>query len=87
MGTKGGPRTNEHAEVLRGDGSVIAGLFCVGVAMANPIGTRGVGAGTTIGPCMTFGYICGLRLARRNASGRTAEPGGAFDFQQQPGAR
>lgn len=66
LATKGGPRTNEHGEVLRADGSVIPGLFCAGVAMANPIGTRGVGAGTTIGPCMTFGYVCGLSLARRN---------------------
>lgn len=62
LATKGGPRTNEHTEVLRADGSVIPGLFCAGVAMANPIGTRGVGTGTTIGPNMTFGYICGLRL-------------------------
>ena len=69
LATKGGPRTNEHTEVLREDGSVIPGLFCAGVAMANPIGTRGVGAGTTIGPNMTFGYICGLRLAQRNAAG------------------
>lgn len=69
LATKGGPRTNEHTEVLRADGSVIPGLFCAGVAMANPIGTRGVGAGTTIGPNMTFGYVCGLRLAQRNASG------------------
>ncbi len=67
MGTKGGPRTNAHGEALRGDGSVIPGLFCAGLSMANPIGTRGVGAGTTIGPCMTSGYICGLRLAARNA--------------------
>lgn len=68
LATKGGPRTNEHGEVLRPDGSVIPGLFCAGVAMANPIGTRGVGTGTTIGPCMAFGYICGLRLAQRNVS-------------------
>lgn len=69
LATKGGPRTNEHTEVLRADGSVIPGLFCAGVAMANPIGTRGVGTGTTIGPNMTFGYVCGLRLAQRNAPG------------------
>lgn len=66
LGTKGGARTNEHGEVLRPDGSVIPGLFACGVAMANPIGTRNVGTGTTIGPNMTWGYICGLRLARRN---------------------
>ena len=66
LGTKGGARTNEHAEVLRPDGSVIPGLFAAGLAMANPIGTRNVGTGTTIGPNMAWGYIAGLRLARRN---------------------
>jgi 3-oxosteroid 1-dehydrogenase len=30
--------------------------------MANPIGTKAVGAGTTLGPCLTWGYICGLAL-------------------------
>jgi 3-oxosteroid 1-dehydrogenase len=52
--------------VLRPDGSVIAGLFAAGVAMANPIGTRGVGTGTTIGPNLAWGYIVGRRVARRN---------------------
>lgn len=66
LGTKGGPRTNAHAEVLRPDGSVIAGLFAAGSSSANPIGTRGVGTGTTIGPYMTWGYVAGLALARRN---------------------
>jgi len=67
LGTKGGPRTNERGQVLRADGSVIAGLYCAGVAMANPIGTKAVGAGTTIGPCLTWGYICGQNLLRENA--------------------
>lgn len=66
LGTKGGARTNEHGEVLRVDGSVIPGLFACGVAMANPIGSRNVGTGTTIGPNMTWGYVVGRRLARRN---------------------
>jgi 3-oxosteroid 1-dehydrogenase len=65
--TKGGPRTNERGQVLRHDGSVIGGLYCAGVAMANPIGTKAVGAGTTIGPCLTWGYICGKSLLRENA--------------------
>jgi 3-oxosteroid 1-dehydrogenase len=65
--TKGGPRTNERGQVLRQDGSVIGGLYCAGVAMANPIGTKAVGAGTTIGPCLTWGYICGKGLLRENA--------------------
>ncbi|NKC30473.1 FAD-dependent oxidoreductase [Falsiroseomonas selenitidurans] len=66
LGTKGGPRTNDQAEVLRPDGSVIAGLFAAGASSANPLGTRGVGTGTTIGPYMAWGHVAGLRLAQRN---------------------
>ncbi|MBI3710101.1 MAG: FAD-dependent oxidoreductase, partial [Proteobacteria bacterium] len=42
LGTKGGARTNARGQVLRPDGSVIAGLYAAGLAMANPIGTRAV---------------------------------------------
>ena len=70
VGTKGGPRTNRHCQVLRSDGSVIVGLYCAGLAMANPIGTKGVGAGTTIGPCLTFGYIAGRSIAQDNVTSR-----------------
>lgn len=62
ISTKGGPRTNARGEVLRPDGGVIGGLYCAGVAMANPIGTWAVGAGTTLGPNMTWGYICGRTI-------------------------
>jgi 3-oxosteroid 1-dehydrogenase len=58
VGTKGGVRTNSRGQALRNDGEPIPGLFCAGNVMANPIGTRAVGAGTTIGPVMTWGYIC-----------------------------
>jgi 3-oxosteroid 1-dehydrogenase len=64
--TKGGLRTNAEAQVLRADGSVIAGLYCAGAAMANPIGTRAIGAGTTIGPNMTWGYICAQSILHTN---------------------
>jgi 3-oxosteroid 1-dehydrogenase len=64
VGTKGGPRTNDRCQVLRPDGRVLGGLYCAGLAMANPIGTKGVGAGTTIGPCLTFGYIAGKSIAQ-----------------------
>jgi 3-oxosteroid 1-dehydrogenase len=66
LATKGGPRTNERGQVLREDGSVIECLYCAGVAMANPIGSKAVGAGSTIGPCLTWGYICGRDLAARD---------------------
>ncbi|MDP2331494.1 MAG: FAD-dependent oxidoreductase [Reyranella sp.] len=66
LGTKGGPRTNRHGQVLRPDRSVIGGLYCAGLAASSPIGTKAVGAGTTIGPFLTFGYVAGKAIARRN---------------------
>lgn len=67
LGTKGGARTNEKCQVLREDGSIIAGLFFTGIGMASPIGTRPIGAGTTIGPNMTFGYIAANTILQQNA--------------------
>ena len=63
LGTKGGPRTNEKAQVLREDGSAIQGLYAAGNVMANCFGSKGVGAGTTLGPCLTWGYVAGLNAA------------------------
>ncbi|HEY0212104.1 MAG TPA: FAD-dependent oxidoreductase [Paenirhodobacter sp.] len=65
LSTKGGPRTDDRARVLRPDGQPIAGLYCAGVAMANPFGSRAVGSGTTIGPNLTWGWIAGTDLLRR----------------------
>ncbi len=65
LGTKGGPRTNERAEVLRPDGSTSEGLYAAGHVMANCFGSKGIGAGTTLGPCLTWGYIAGLNAAAR----------------------
>lgn len=66
LGTKGGARTNAGGQVLRPDGSIIPGLFAAGLAMANPIGTRAIGPGTTLGPNMTWGFICAETLLRQN---------------------
>lgn len=66
IGTKGGARTDENGRVLREDGSVVAGLYAAGLAMANPIGTRAIGAGTTLGPNMTWGYIAAETMLREN---------------------
>ncbi|MEW5686099.1 MAG: FAD-dependent oxidoreductase [Pseudomonadota bacterium] len=66
MGTKGGPRTDARGRVLRPDGSVIRGLHAAGNVMANPFGTRAVGMGTTIGPCLTWGFICAETLLTDN---------------------
>lgn len=66
LGTKGGARTDAAARVLRPDGSVVGGLFAAGLAMANPIGTRAVGAGTTIGPNLTWGFIAAETILKDN---------------------
>jgi 3-oxosteroid 1-dehydrogenase len=63
LGTKGGLVTDERARVLRGDGSVIPGLYAAGNTSAAVMGHSYAGAGATIGPAMTFGYIAALDLA------------------------
>jgi 3-oxosteroid 1-dehydrogenase len=63
LGTKGGLRTDARARVLRGDDSVIPGLYAAGNASGSVMGHSYPGAGATIGPAMTFGYIAGNDLA------------------------
>jgi len=63
LGTKGGLRTDELARVLRHDGSPIPGLYAAGNASAAVMGHSYAGAGATIGPAMTFGYIAALDMA------------------------
>ena len=67
LGTKGGARTNVHAQALRSDGIAIPGLYAAGNVMANSFGSKGVGAGTTLGPCLTWGYIAGRHAAGAGA--------------------
>lgn len=66
VSTKGGPRTDPRARVLRRDGTVIQGLYCAGVAMANPLGTKAISTGTTLGPNLTWGYIAGRDAVARS---------------------
>jgi len=63
LGTKGGLVTDERARVLRPDGSSIPGLYAAGNASAAVMGHSYAGAGATIGPAMTFGYLAALDLA------------------------
>jgi len=63
LGTKGGLRTDEHARVLREDGTPIPGLYAAGNASASVMGHSYAGAGATIGPAMTFGYIAARTMA------------------------
>ena len=63
LGTKGGLQTDERARVLRADGTPIAGLYAAGNTSAAVMGHSYAGAGATIGPAMTFGYLAALDLA------------------------
>src|SRR5262245_21745108 len=67
LGTKGGLCTDERARVLRQDGTVIEGLYAAGNASAAVMGHSYAGAGATIGPAMTFGYIAALDMAATGA--------------------
>jgi len=65
LGTKGGLRTDEHARVLRADGSVVDGLYAAGNTSAMVMGRSYAGPGATIGPAMTFGYLAALDVVKR----------------------
>ncbi len=64
LATKGGARTDTKARVLKPDGTVLPGLYAAGNVTANSFGSKGVGAGTTLGPCLTWGYIAGGNAAK-----------------------
>lgn len=64
LGTNGGARTNALAQVLDVDGIPIAGLFGAGNVISCPTGSVYAGAGGTLGPALTFGYIAGRSAAR-----------------------
>ncbi len=65
IGTKGGLLTDPQARVLREDGSVIEGLYATGNTSAAVMGKTYAGAGSTLGPAMTFGYLAARDLARQ----------------------
>ncbi|ASJ89618.1 FAD-dependent oxidoreductase [Porphyrobacter sp. CACIAM 03H1] len=66
LGTNGGPRTDGQARILGHDGAPIPGLLGAGNAIACPTGGIYAGAGGTLGPALTFGYIAGRTAALAN---------------------
>ncbi|MBI4587908.1 MAG: FAD-binding protein, partial [Candidatus Rokubacteria bacterium] len=63
LGTKGGLLTNGNAEVLHVSGGIIPGLYACGNVMASAMGAGYPGAGGTLGPALTFGYLAGRSAA------------------------
>jgi len=57
VGTAGGILTDEHARVLREDGSVVDGLYATGNSTASVMGRCYPGAGASIAASFVFGYI------------------------------
>jgi succinate dehydrogenase/fumarate reductase flavoprotein subunit len=63
LGTFDGLQTAVNGQVLGIEGTPIAGLFAVGNDRASIMGGNYPGAGITLGPALTFGYITGRHLA------------------------
>src|SRR3546814_837249 len=68
IGTKGGLVTDPQARVLREDGSAIDGLYATGNTSAAVMGPTYGGAGSTLGPAMTFAYVAVRDIAQRAVS-------------------
>ena len=66
LGTNGGPQTDATARIVGHSGAPIPGLFGAGNVIASPTGGVYAGAGGTLGPALTFGYIAGRSAARAN---------------------
>jgi succinate dehydrogenase/fumarate reductase flavoprotein subunit len=63
LGTFDGIRTTAVGEVLRDDGAIIPGLYAVGNDRASMMGGNYPGAGITLGPNMTFGFVTARHIA------------------------
>jgi len=63
LGSFDGLSTDVSGQVVNDAGQPIPGLFAVGNDRASMMGGNYPGAGITLGPIMTFGYIAGRKLA------------------------
>jgi 3-oxosteroid 1-dehydrogenase len=71
LGTKGGLKCDAQARVLDGQGQPIAHLYAAGNCAASPFGDCYPGAGGTIGPALTFGFVAANDIAARADNLRT----------------
>ena len=74
IGTFAGLVTNEKTQVLNASQEPIKGLYAVGNDAASVMGGNYPGAGITLGPALTFGYIAGLQLAKKGSATRLDLP-------------
>jgi 3-oxosteroid 1-dehydrogenase len=73
LGTKGGLKVDVNANVLDAAGAPIEGLYAIGNTASSMMGRSYPGAGGTLGPAVTFGFVAANHLARgRNAPALSA---------------
>lgn len=66
IGMNGGLTTNALGQVTDAKGKVIPGLYAIGNNAASAMGESYPGAGVTIGPALTFGYIAARHMTGTN---------------------
>jgi predicted oxidoreductase len=64
IGTFAGLVTDENTRVLDASGKPVKGLYAVGNDAASVMGGNYPGAGITLGPALTFGYVAAMHLAK-----------------------
>ena len=67
IGTFAGLATDESCQVLSKDRQPVKGLYAVGNDAASIMGGNYPGAGITLGPALTFGYVVGQTLAKKTS--------------------
>jgi len=64
VSTYGGIVTDESARVMRTDGTPIPGLYATGTSTASVMGRTSPGAGASVGPSFTWGYVAAQHAAQ-----------------------
>jgi succinate dehydrogenase/fumarate reductase flavoprotein subunit len=68
IGTFAGLVTDENTQVLDSAGKPIKGLYAIGNDAASIMGGNYPGAGITLGPALTFGYVAAMQLVQAAAA-------------------
>ncbi|WP_269501286.1 FAD-binding protein [Burkholderia sp. IMCC1007] len=73
FGTSRGLVTGSNGEVLDGDNRPIPGLYACGNDMNSPVGGHYIGAGITLGPAVTFGYLAAIALSKGDVAAAASQ--------------